>query len=542
MTTMTPPPQLGRYAIRSEIGRGMMGIVYEAFDPALGRTVALKTIQVAFAISGNERQLFEQRFMSEARLAAGLSHPNIVVVHDVGWDEGSGTPYMALEFLKGQPLADLVPPPLDWREALRIGARLADALYHAHLQGIVHRDVKPANVMLLPSGEPKIMDFGIARAPASQLTAAGEFFGTPSYMSPEQAAGNELDGRSDLFSLGAVLYILLTGRRAFDAKSVTAILTKVEREDPERPSAIVPGIPAEVDGIIAKTLAKKVEDRYQDGRQLAQDIEDVLRGRPPQHLSSAPTNLLVAPVKPDASEDPTTFVKKPSVSGQLVRLAERMDVRVALGVVALAALIGGLLRLDWRGAPSSRTAGAASPSLSALPTPQVAATAVGSPSAAPRAAAGAPGAMPSQAATTTPATAAASATASGSPKPRDPAVAASTAPAGGGGRAAAEPARITIAVEHSLKQGTLRVRLDKRLVLEKELTSQETKKALVFRGRKGSLFEVIEAPPGDHAIRVEVSEGKGRPERAGQIQGSFQSGQTRLLEVKVGGQVSLKWR
>ena len=169
----------------------MMGVVYRALDPALGRSVALKTVALSFAIADDERASFEQRFMAEARVAAGLSHPGIVVVHDVGRDAASGMLYIALELLDGRTLADMVAGggPLDPAEALRITARVAEALSHAHAKGIVHRDIKPANIMVLPSGEPKIMDFGIAKVPTSQLTAAGQFFGTPSYMSPEQASG-----------------------------------------------------------------------------------------------------------------------------------------------------------------------------------------------------------------------------------------------------------------------------------------------------------------------------------------------------------------
>jgi serine/threonine protein kinase len=188
------PKTLGRYEIRAEIGRGMMGVVYEAHDPALGRTVALKTIQVLFAVSESERQIFEQRFETEARLAAGLSHPNIVVVHDVGRDEATGTPFIALEYLKGQPLSEMVPPPMEWQEALRICARLANALHHAHAQAIVHRDIKPANVMVLASGQPKIMDFGIARAPASQLTAAGSSSAHPPTCLPSRRSGTPSTG------------------------------------------------------------------------------------------------------------------------------------------------------------------------------------------------------------------------------------------------------------------------------------------------------------------------------------------------------------
>src|SRR5205814_6436214 len=159
----------------------------------------------------------------------------------------------ALEYLEGDTIADRVRRlgALEWREALRLTAGVADALHHAHQRRIVHRDVKPANIMVLPSGEPKLMDFGIAKVPAAQLTSAGEFFGTPSYMSPEQAAGEPLDGRSDVFSLGAVLYMMLTGTRAFDAPSIAAILARVASKDPAPPSKVAPGVPPVVDDAVA---------------------------------------------------------------------------------------------------------------------------------------------------------------------------------------------------------------------------------------------------------------------------------------------------
>jgi serine/threonine protein kinase len=243
----------------------MMGVVYRALDPALGRSVALKTVGLSGVFPDQERAAFEQRFQAEARVAAGLSHPGIVVVHDVGRDATSGVLYIALELLHGRTLAELVAggAPLPPDEALRITARVAQALHHAHARGIVHRDIKPANIMLLPSGEPKIMDFGIAKVPAAQLTAAGEFFGTPSYMSPEQASGVELDGRSDLFSL--VLYVLLTGRRAFDAPTIPAILTQVTLQEPPPPSRLAHGLPPGVDEVVARALAKQPARRYTDG-------------------------------------------------------------------------------------------------------------------------------------------------------------------------------------------------------------------------------------------------------------------------------------
>jgi len=279
------PKSLGRYEIQDEIGRGMMGVVYRALDPALGRAVALKTVQLAWALSDEDRQTFEKRFMAEARTAAGLSHPGIVVVHDIGHDPEIKTVFIAMEYLQGQTLSAMMAGGsiVEWREALRIARRVAEALHHAHQAGIVHRDIKPANIMVLPSGDPKIMDFGIAKVPTSQLTTVGEFFGTPSYMSPEQAAGAVVDGRSDVFSLGSVLYLLLTGRRAFDAPSVPAILARIASQDPPPPSRIVPGLPGDVDYVVARALAKAPKDRYSDANTFAEDLADVREGRAPRH-------------------------------------------------------------------------------------------------------------------------------------------------------------------------------------------------------------------------------------------------------------------
>jgi serine/threonine-protein kinase len=278
-----PLPKIGRYRILEELGRGMMGVVYRAQDPMLGRTVALKTVSPHFSDSlpPAERAVFEQRFLAEARAAAALQHPGIVVVHDVGHDPDSKLFYIALEHLKGRTLADVAAEgPMPWPDALRIGLQIARALDHAHRQGVVHRDIKPANIMIADAGDAKIMDFGIAKVPDSNLTAAGQVFGTPLYMSPEQAGGEDgLDGRSDLFSLGAVLYLLLTGKQAFGAEGMPAILTKILRHEPPPPSAVRRGIPPSVDAIVARALAKKVDRRYQDGQRMAEDIELALAGR-----------------------------------------------------------------------------------------------------------------------------------------------------------------------------------------------------------------------------------------------------------------------
>src|SRR5262245_8811596 len=272
------PRTVSRYEVLAELGRGAMGVVYRAHDPDLGRDVALKVIRPSAAGSEESGADFEKRFLQEARSAASLSHPGIVVVHDVGRDPVTGSPYMALELLRGRPLDAVLRErgALPWREALRLGQSLAEALFEAHSHGIVHRDIKPSNVMVLESGDPKIMDFGIAKVEASTLTAAGEVFGTPLYMSPEQALDRPVDARSDLFSLGSVLYEMLTGRRAFAAETVPRILLAVTMSDPDPPSRIVAGLSPEVDRILARCLAKDPSERYSDARALARDLADVL--------------------------------------------------------------------------------------------------------------------------------------------------------------------------------------------------------------------------------------------------------------------------
>jgi serine/threonine protein kinase len=280
------PSRIGRFEIRGEIGRGTMGVVYEALDPVLGRTVALKTIALAGVGAPAERASFEQRFLAEARIAARLSHPGIVVIHDVGRDAATGTLYMALEHLSGRTLEEIVAEgrPVPWQEVLRILVPVAAALHHAHGQGVVHRDVKPANVMLLASGAPKIMDFGIAKLLVEgNATTTEHLLGTPLYMAPEQARGEAVDARSDIFSLGTIAYSLLTGKRAFQARSIPSILARVLHHDPPPPSGHVPGLPAPVDDLILRAMTKAPAGRYPTAKAMSEDAEDILAGRTPRH-------------------------------------------------------------------------------------------------------------------------------------------------------------------------------------------------------------------------------------------------------------------
>lgn len=277
------PKTIGRYEIVREIGRGAMGVVYEGRDLSLMRPVALKTLLLE-PIAEELRETFEKRFYQEARAAAALQHPCIVVVYEIGIDAAAEAFFMSLEFLRGRTLEAVIEEgPLPWREALRVASRLADALSHAHEHGIVHRDIKPGNVMILKKGEPKIMDFGVAKLDSSKLTSQGDVLGSPGYMAPEQALEARVDARSDLFSLGTVLYESLTGKRAFGKGTFSEILMRLAYEHPTPPSRLVGDVPPSVDDLVAHALAKNPDERYANADQMAEDIEDALSDRPLRH-------------------------------------------------------------------------------------------------------------------------------------------------------------------------------------------------------------------------------------------------------------------
>jgi eukaryotic-like serine/threonine-protein kinase len=361
--TAEVPKSLGRYQIERELGRGMMGIVYSATDPDLGRRVALKTIQIGFAIPEGDRAAFEERFKREARAAAVLSHPGIVVVHDVGEDPATRTPYIALEYMEGKTLAEHIAggAPMEWRRAARLVAQLAEALHHAHSKKIIHRDIKPANIMVLDSGQAKVMDFGIARLESSTLTTTGEFFGTPAYMSPEQAKGDSIDPRTDLFSLGCVLHQLLTGKKPFDGATLPAILMRVMQETPAPPSREQPGLPPALDLVVARALAKDREGRYADGRSMAEDLEDVIAGRPPRHARATDPGHATSRLATVLSAAAGTSVIRPQGSSGRRR---RRLVFLGLGAAALvAAGFAVAFVLPWRGPPAALPASTTAPLL-----------------------------------------------------------------------------------------------------------------------------------------------------------------------------------
>lgn len=299
---------VGRYEIIGELGRGAMGVVYKAQDPTIGRTVALKTMRLD--VHGLENDDVLRRFKNEARAAGLLNHPNIVTIYDAG--EQDGMFYIAMEFIEGTTLQQIllerrILPP---EEAIQISREVCKALDYAHANGIIHRDIKPANIMITPTGAVKIMDFGIAKA-GGGMTSTGQVLGTPNYMSPEQVKGKPLDGRSDLFSFGVVLYEMITGEKPFVGQNVTTVIYKIVHENPIAPRDLDATIHAGLSQVVTKSLAKLPDERYQSGAELSKDLGNY------KSVGSTLSPTTAVPVSTVNLAEPTRVVS-PTATGVFV--------------------------------------------------------------------------------------------------------------------------------------------------------------------------------------------------------------------------------
>jgi serine/threonine-protein kinase len=265
--------RIGRYKTVSRIGDGAMGAVYAAYDPVLSRTVALKTLNLD--LPPDERTRFEASFLDEARAVAKLNHPNIVTVFDAG--KSPQGPYIAMELLEGEELRSVLArgDRLTPNRAAEVTSRVAEALAYAHSNGIVHRDVKPGNIFMVGKNQPKVLDFGIAQVSRKPVSASGAdtVLGSPTYMAPECVRGESVDGRSDIWSLGVVLYELLTGRPPFAGETLQQLLHAILSDAPLPPHVLNPAVPLELARISARALAKRPEDRYQSAKEMSDDLK-----------------------------------------------------------------------------------------------------------------------------------------------------------------------------------------------------------------------------------------------------------------------------
>jgi eukaryotic-like serine/threonine-protein kinase len=288
----------GRYQIVKEVGRGSMGVVYEALDPNIDRIVALKVLRQDRITS----ETFVKRFLKEARVIGRLSHPNIVTIYDVGEDQE--TVYIAMEFLHGVTLSDFIKDKrLDAQEVVELGTQIAETLDYAHQKGVIHRDIKPSNIVVQPDSRIKITDFGIAHiddASSTTQTQAGDILGTPAYMSPEQLQGQAIDGRSDIFSLGVILYELSTGHSPFGkGKGLATVFNEIMELTPEEPFKASPLIPHKLSDIIMKALNKEPDARFQSGWEMADALrQSLVQDQPVTHPTPTLTPAANTYVKP----------------------------------------------------------------------------------------------------------------------------------------------------------------------------------------------------------------------------------------------------
>jgi len=376
------PQRIGRYDITAELGKGAMGVVYKATDPNIGRTVAIKTTRLD--THGLDAQDLLRRFKNEARSAGTLSHPNIVTIYDAGEQEGIF--YIAMEYIEGQTLHDLLSQhrSLPVEKVIEIVRQVCAGLDYAHAHGVIHRDIKPANIMLAARGVVKVMDFGIAKT-GGTMTATGQVLGTPNYMSPEQVKGKTIDGRSDLFGVGVLLYEMLTGEKPFDGQNITTIIYKIVSENPIPPRELDVTIHPGLSAVVTKALAKAPDDRYQTGAALVADLENykaygseggatqlisavgdrtvvtspAAEAKPPAPATvptpataavppTPPATVAPAPPAPARAAAATVTPRAAAPAKPAVRKApaKGVNARVLGGIVVVLVLIGGVLA--WR--------------------------------------------------------------------------------------------------------------------------------------------------------------------------------------------------
>ncbi len=486
--------RLGRYEIEAEIGRGAMGRVYRARDPQIDRVVAVKTVTLG-GIEPTLEEDFRQRFFREARAAGRLAHGNIVAVYDAGEDAETRNPYIVMEYVEGTGLEKLGrEKKLGREQVLELIRQVAEALDYAHQQKIIHRDIKPANILVTADGRAKITDFGIAKLQTSQFTQTGMVMGTPAYMAPEQLSGETVDHRADLFSLGTVLYWLLTGEKPFSGESLATLSFKIVYSEPLRPSQLNPGLGEDIDYVLHRALAKEAARRYQSGREFAADLEDLLHNRA---LRSRAQPAAVQPETPAASAD-----RLASSWAALAAALRRRPLLMGVGAAVLVAVLAGL---TWMGQ------GLDSPAATPEETSESSSTSELVP---PETGAARPARIPPPSSPT-----------------RTPAGRQAATPAG----TSSQPlptATLKVQGRHSFRRAALTIYVDGRL--ERQIPLATTQASEAFQSE-------LALSAGDRVITVSARDDSGRVLRS-YLTGNIRAGQSRSLLISFDrASISLRW-
>lgn len=486
---------LGRYEILAEIGRGGMGVVYRARDPKIDRLVAIKTISL-FGQEPEEVREYRERFVFEARAAGRLSHPGIVTIFDVGEEPENHDPYIVMEYVTGESLRKLLAAEtrkLSLKVTLQLVQELAESLHYAHSQGVIHRDIKPSNVLVTPEWHSKIADFGIAKLNLSQLTIPGQLLGSPAYMSPEQLSGEGVDARSDLFSLGVILYTMITGYRPFQGNSATTVCFKVVNRDPIPVTSFDADLPAELDEIITCAMAKNPADRFQSGAEMAEVIANFRQTHTLSEKGTFSTTSTRSPLRTGSRALKPPPGSTPSRAENGRRPTSEKIFWSGTGALLLVASL-----LLYEGIVSQSPRPAATPQTPAQP---VAASAP-------------PASLPAPS----------TATSSTKPRPKPPqAKRTSESPdqASTVSAKTAEPANMQIEITHTFAEGEVTLWLDNRAVYSRLLHGETTKHRLVFRQVHGYRTDSIQVPAGPHEIHVRVHSADNAYDQSKNIIGLF---------------------
>ena len=481
--------RFGRYEVVAELGRGAMGVVYKARDPQIDRLVAVKTVSL-WGQEPEEEQEFRLRFANEAQAAGRLHHPGIISVFDVGEDPENQNPYIVLEYVSGESLQRVLAreKKLPLSKALKLAEELADALDYAHAQGVVHRDIKPANILVTEDGHAKIADFGIAKLNLAHFTIPGKVLGTPAYMAPEQLSGEGADRRSDLFSLGVILYVMVTGHSPFPGSSATTVCFKVANRDPVAASALDMTLPPQIDAVIARAIAKNPDERYQNGAELAEDLRLLQQAYKPgstttsmQAIAALTTNLNLRTASVEATARPAAAVAQAQrVVQYILYKAPIRDLLLGAATLVLLVVIGAQSKL-FVNVPKSAgvmDVGGEIQASTTKPDPQPPAHAAAAVLPSPTVQLAAP-----------------------VRKAVRPAVRAK-APAPVLSASSGSTATLDLGVQHQFKDATLFVYIDGKVALTRPLHGAVQRKLIVFNGVRGVESETIEVPAGRHVLRI----------------------------------------